>query len=348
MMDARLAEGISYPWPLPPGPGQATEVAPGILWMRLPLPMLPDHVNVYALDDDDGWTVVDTGLDTEAVRVAWKILLDGPMKGKPVRRVIVTHHHPDHVGLAGWFIGMGSELWTTRTAWLSARMLTLDVQNRPTEAALRFLRGAGMPDEMLAKRRSERPFNFSDCVHPLPPGFTRLSEGDIMHAGGMDWTVRCGNGHAPEHATLWARDGSVVLGGDQLLPGISPNLGVYPNEPDADPVGEWLESCVRLSAYATPGQLVLPGHKLPYRGLPARLTQLSDNHHVALARLVGHLDVPRIAVDCFPAIYGRPIANAEYGLALAEAVGHLNHLLKAGRVSRRLRADGAWEWQGLA
>ena len=348
MTDRFLDSGIRHPWSTPPGQGQATEVADGILWMRLPLPMLPDHVNVYALDDGDGWTLVDTGLDTRNIRAAWAVLRAGPLQGKPVRRVIVTHHHPDHIGLAGWFVGQGAALMTTRIAWLTARMLVLDVQDRPTEQALTFYRRAGMPAEMIDRRRGERPFNFADCVHPLPPGYTRIADGDAVHAGGRDWIVRCGDGHAPEHATLWSADGAVVLGGDQLLPGISPNLGVYANEPEADPVGEWLDSCRRLSRFATPEQLILPGHKLPYRGLTFRLAQMIENHHRALVRLSGHLIEPATAVACFNALFGRPLADAEFGLALAETVGHLNHLHKAGRITRRLREDGAWQWQKLA
>ncbi len=348
MTDRFPDNGISHPWPAPPDQGQATEVAEGVFWMRLPLPMLPDHVNVYALDDGDGWTIVDTGLDTQKVRAAWGMLLTGPLRGKPVRRVIVTHHHPDHIGLAGWFMGRDAALMTTRTAWLTARMLVLDVQDRPTEQALTFFQRAGMPADLIDRRRGERPFNFADCVHPIPPGYMRIAEGGTVRAGGRDWIVRCGDGHAPEHATLWSADGTIVLGGDQLLPGISPNLGVYPNEPDADPVGEWLDSCRRLSAFATPDQLILPGHKLPYRGLPFRLAQLIDNHHGALGRLHDHLAEPATAVTCFDALFGRPIAPAEFGLALAETVGHLNHLHRAGRITRRLGEDGAWLWQKLA
>jgi glyoxylase-like metal-dependent hydrolase (beta-lactamase superfamily II) len=347
-MDGLPTGGITHPWSAPPDPGQSTQVADGILWMRLQLPMLPNHVNVYALDDGDGWAIIDTGLDTKNIRAAWAVLLAGPLRGKPVRRVVVTHHHPDHIGLAGWFLGQGAELVTTRTAWLTARMLVLDVQDLPTEQALTFYQRAGMSADMINRRRGARPFNFADCVYPLPPGYTRIADGDSILAGGRDWIVRCGDGHAPEHATLWSADGTVVLGGDQLLPGISPNLGVYPNEPEADPVGEWLESCRRLSGFATPEQVILPGHRLPYRGLPFRLTQMIENHHGALARLCDHLAEPRTAVDCFGALYGRPIADAEFGLALAEAVAHLNHLRNAGRISRQLREDGAWQWQKLA
>lgn len=335
---------IRYPFAVPPAEGQATKVATGVLWMRLPLPMALDHVNVYALDDGDGWTVVDTGMASKRGVAIWDALLAGPLGGKPVTRVIVTHHHPDHVGMAGWFQARGAELVMTRTAWLYARMLVLDVQALPTAEQIEFWRSAGMDPALLAKRSIERPYNFCDAVAPMPLGFTRMSEGDLITAGGREWVVRLGSGHAPDHATLWSVDGEVVLGGDQLLPSISANIGVYPTEPGADPLQDWITSTEAFARFATDTQLVLPGHKLPFRGLPFRLTQMVANHQSALDRLRGFLAVPATAAQCFAPLFRREIGAAEYGLALVEAVAHLNYLLHRGCVSRSMQADGAWIW----
>lgn len=339
---------IHYPWEVVPGEGEALEVAPGVLWMRLPLPMKLDHVNVYALDDGDGWTLIDTGFHSKRMVALWQALLAGPLQSKPVKRVLVTHHHPDHIGMAGWFQSEhGAELITTRTAWLFARMLTLDAQDRPTEETLSYWRRCGMDPEILAKRSQERPFNFADVVHPMPLGFTRIRQGDTLRIGGRDWDVHIGNGHAPEHATLWSRNDTLVLGGDQILPSISSNIGVYATEPEADPVADWLEACERLSLLATPGQLVLGGHKLPFTGLPLRMRQLIDNHHGALTRLEKHLTEPMAAGECFAPLFKRRIGEAEYGLALVEAMAHCLHLWHEGRAERHLRDDGAWAFRAI-
>jgi glyoxylase-like metal-dependent hydrolase (beta-lactamase superfamily II) len=322
-------------------------VAEGVLWLRLPLPMALDHVNVYALADADGWTLIDTGMNSRKTRDIWETALAGPLAGKTVARVLLTHHHPDHVGLVGWFQDRGAELLTTRTAWLYARMLTLDVQDRPSAESLQFYQRAGTSPEMLAKRANERPFNFADMVAPMPLGFTRVEEGETLTLGGRRWRVRLGQGHAPDHITLWSEVDELVIGGDQLLPGISPNIGVYPTEPEADPLTEWLEATARFVPHAREDQLVLPGHKLPFTGLPFRLQQMAENHHQALERLLGHLHEPQTAAGCFPALYKRPIGEGEYGLALVEAVAHLNCLLRRGQVCRSLRADGAWLWQAV-
>ena len=349
---------IRHPFQTPPPEGAAVEVAEGVLWLRLPLPMALDHVNVYALDDGDGWTIVDTGFASRKSRAIWESVLAGPLRGKPVRRVVVTHHHPDHIGLAGWFQARGAELVTTRTAWLYARMLVLDEQVVPSVQALDWQRRAGVPQAVLAQRATERPFNFCDVVEALPAGFTRICEGDTLVAGGRRWSVRCGDGHAPEHATLWCEAdepadgpangpaaGRLVIGGDQLLPGISANIGVYPTEPDADPLTEWLDSCRRFQAVARDGDLILPGHKLPFTGLPFRLVQMIENHEAALLRLLDHLGSPKVAFECFVPLFKREIGGAEQGLALVEAVAHLNCLRARGLVSRRLSGQGAWLWQ---
>ena len=339
-----MTDAIRTPFDTPPAEGGAVTVAPGILWLRLPLPMALDHVNIYALDDGDGWTIVDAGLSSKRSKAIWAALLAGPLQGKPVTRVILTHHHPDHVGLAGWFQSKGAELLATRTAWLYARMLTLDVQDRPTAEGMTFYRRAGLSAQALAQKAAERPFNFADIVDPMPLGFSRLTEGQRLRAAGRDWTIRIGHGHAPDHATLWSDDG-IVLGGDQLLPGISANIGVYPTEPDADPLTDWLDSCRAFVAHATDTQLVLPGHKLPFTGLPFRLAQMVENHENALTRLLTHLSTPKTAAQCFPPLFKREIGPAEHGLALVEAIAHLNCLLRRGHVTRHLTSEGAWAWQ---
>ncbi|WP_298974000.1 MBL fold metallo-hydrolase [uncultured Roseobacter sp.] len=339
-------EGLRYPWEDPPSEGAAIEVATGVLWMRLPLPMKLDHVNVYALDDGDSWTVIDSGFASNRSKAIWQQLMAGPLQGKPIGRVVVTHHHPDHIGLAGWLQSEhGAELITTRTAWLMARMLTLDEQAVPSAENLAFYRSAGMDAEIYAQRAQERPFNFSDVVTQLPLGFTRIKQGDTLKMGGRLWDVHIGNGHAPEHATFWSRDDNLVLAGDQILPSISPNIGVYATEPMADPIAEWLEACERLSTLARPDHLVLGGHKLPFTGLPMRMRQLIDNHHGALKRLLAYLDTPKSAAECFAPLFKRTIGPGEYGLALVEAVAHLSHLYQDGLAMRSRREDGAWVYQ---
>lgn len=341
-------QGLRYPWDTPPLPGvESIEVAPGVLWLRMPLPMKLDHVNIYALNEGDHWTIIDTGFSSKTSKKIWKQVMEGPLGGKPIGRVLVTHHHPDHVGLAGWFqTEFGAELLTTRTAWLTARMLTLDVQTTSSDESLQFYRAAGMDADMLAKRSAERPFNFADVVDPLPVGYTRIKQDDQITMGGRVWDVHIGNGHAPEHATLWSRDDNLIIAGDQILSSISPNIGVYATEPMADPIGEWLEACERLAVLARPDHLVLGGHKLPFTGLPKRMEQLIENHHSGLRRLRDYIESPKSASECFPTLFKRTIGEAEYGLALVEAVSHLSHLHQTGLATRSKRqSDGAWVYQ---
>lgn len=339
--------GLTFPWDTPPAEGEVIEVADGVLWARLPLPMALDHVNIYFLREPDGWTMVDTGFDTKRTRKILQTLRDGPLGGLPITRLLVTHHHPDHVGLAGWLQSQGTELLMTRTAWLMARMLTLDEQPLPTPETLEFCHQWGMDPDILAERAKERPFNFSDIVSSLPVGFTRIAAGETLTLGGRRWQVARGDGHAPEHAILYEAGGNLVLGGDQLLPGISPNIGLYPSENNADPIGDWLTACDRLAPLARPDHLVLPGHKTPYHGLPTRMASLRQNHVTALDRLHAHLREPRTGGECFTPLFKRKISGNLYGLAFFEAIAHLQHLYLTGRATRMTRDDGVWVWKAV-
>ncbi|MEM9209870.1 MAG: MBL fold metallo-hydrolase [Pseudomonadota bacterium] len=338
---------ITTPFETPPDFGSAIEIADGIIWIRLPLPMALDHVNIYAIDDGDGWCIVDTGYNTSKTIEMWENLLSGPLSGKPVTKVLLTHHHPDHIGLAGWFMSRGAKLLTSRTAYLLGRMLTLDVQSEWPKETIDFYRASGMPQSMIEARLKERPYNFADVVHPIPLGFDRLVEGTTIRLGGRDWIVRMGNGHAPEHVTLWATDNSIVIAGDQVILGISPNIGVYPTEPDSDPLAEWLKACADFLPHADPTQLVLSGHKLPFRGLGQRLEQLIEHHHQALERLSDFISEPRAAVEAFDVLFGRTLKPVEFGFALVESVAHMNHLWMSGIASRQLDADSVFRFQKL-
>lgn len=347
-MTPKDMDPLRFPWPEPPAPGEAIEIAQGVLWFALPLPMALKWVNVIALDDGDSWTIVDTGSWTPDGKSAWEAMLAAPLSGKPIGRVIITHHHPDHVGMLGWLMKkQGAEHWASRTSYLLTRMLVLDEETEPSQAAINYWVAAGMDQERLNKRKADRPFNFADIVHPVPVGHMRIQQGDVIRAGGRDWDIHMGNGHAPEHVTMWSRDDNLVIAGDQVLPTISPNVGVQPAEPEADPLAEWLEACERLAKLARPDHLVLGGHKLPFTGLPRRMTQLIENHHSCLDRLLDHIKEPKTAVECFPPLFKRTIVDEIYGLAMVEAYAHLTHLHKIGRASRTRRDDGAYLWQAL-
>ena len=339
---------IHYPWVSAPEFAKPLQVAEGILWFRVPLPMPLDHVNVYVLEDNDGWTVVDTGLATTKTKEMWQKIFSGPLFGKKIKRLIVTHHHPDHVGLAGWFQKeYNASLWMTRTAWLMARMLCLDEQKTPPAETLEFWTRAGMRLDILEERKKGKPFNFADAVSALPLGFRRIVDNEEFEIGNRVWKVRIGNGHAPEHATLWSTSDQIVLAGDQIISSISPNLGVYATEPDANPVREWIDTCHKLSQFASDDHLALSGHKLPFKGLKFRLQQMVENHEHALERLINFLEKPHTAEECFSVLFGKSIQNSEYGLALVESVAHVNYLFLEGTVSRVMDRAGAFKYQSL-
>lgn len=337
---------IKFPITNPPKDLEVIRVRENIYWARMRIPEPLNHVNVYIAVDRDDLTIIDTGMSTKENKLRWKNLLNMHFKDKSVSRVIVTHHHPDHYGLAGWFSKeFDSQIISSRTSYLMARMLTLDVQNNISAEAKLFYLRAGMPNDMLEKRTKIRPMNFSDFVHTIPLGFKRIQNNEKIKIAGENWKIIFGNGHAPSHATFFSKESNIVIVGDQVLPGISSNLGVYATEPEADTVGDWITSCRKLKRLANNEQLVLPGHRLPFTGLSIRLEQLIRNHTAALKRIERKLGQGSFkTVDLFKTIFMREIKESEFGLALSEAAGHMNHLYLKGKISRKLNNDGAYLW----
>ena len=318
------------------------ELTPGIYWVRFNLSSVVSHVNAYILRDGNGITIIDTGISSIDCKQIWEKIFIDEFKGVKVNRLIITHHHPDHLGLLGWFHErFQAEIWSSRVAWLTARMLTLDVHETTSLDVLSFWYGAGMPGSLLSKKKKERPFNFCDYVDPIPLGYRRIVDHERIFIGDNCWQINFGHGHAPEHLTLHCPELNIFISGDQILPGISPNLSVYPTEPNANPVGEFIETCEKLLKIEDREYLVLPGHNLPFWGLKVRIKQLLNHHYAALSRILDFLTLePGTAADIFSSLYLRKIRESEYSLALGEAVGHLNYLWHQKKISRNIKKDG--------
>ncbi len=356
---ASAAPTLIYPCGEPPEPGAVREVAPGVLWLRMPLPFALNHINLWALADEDehgpGWAIVDTGTKTPETLAAWRQLIapDGPLAATPqgarITRVLCTHMHPDHVGMAGWLTRkFQCRLWMTRLEYLTCRTLVADTGREAPVEAIRFYCQAGWSEEALDVYRT-RFGGYSKYMHAMPDGFRRLSEGEVLRIGAHGWRVVVGRGHSPEHACFVCDDLGVMISGDQVLPRISSNVSVFPTEPDANPLGEWIESIARLRATLSDDLLVLPAHGEPFRGLHARLDRLAHGHDRGLERLRRSLaESPKRAIDVFGALFARPIGSTGdlLGMATGESLAHLNCLLASGEAVVEADAAGV-RWYRL-
>lgn len=336
-------ESLIYPLQSAPVPGEAIEVAPGVLWLRMPLPMALNHINVWALADGDTWTVIDTGMQTTETVSAWQSAFSGPLQGRPVGRVICTHMHPDHVGMAGWLTRrFDCRLWMTRLEYVTCRMLAADTVREPPADAVRFYRAAGW-DEAALEDYKARFGGFGKRIYALPDSFRRVTDGDEIAIGGRTWRAVVGRGHSPEHLCLHCPQLGLMISGDQVLPRITSNVSVFPTEPQADPLADWLASIGEIARRVPDDVLVLPSHNEPFRGLHARLGQLSAWHEEVLGRLREALREPKRATDIFDVIFRRRVGLSLLTFATGEALAHLNCLIQRGQVVCEPDADGiAW------
>ena len=344
-LTATSYKGLTYPFGGgEPASGTVMSVAPGIGWVRLTIPGPLKHVNCWLLDDDGGVALVDAGMNTDAARDAWQSVFGGPLAGTAVTRMIGTHFHPDHIGLAGWMCAHhDAPLVMTRGEWLTARMLVADARDAVPDEMIAFWRAAGWDAAQIDHAGARGWSGFRRIVAPLPMGFTRIAHGDTLRVGAVDWRVVVGSGHSPEHACLVDERGGVLIAGDQVLPRISPNVSLGITEPQADPLGEWFASIARLRELPA-DLLVLPGHGDPFTGLHARLDAMDREHRERLGELAVFLAEPRSAIDCFGRLFRRAIGPDMLGMATGEALAHLRRLEVEGRAVREDR-DGVWWWR---
>lgn len=331
----------------PPEPGTVIEIADGVLWVRMPLPFALDHINLWLLADGDGWAHVDTGIDREETRDLWETLYEsGRLPGRHAERLICTHFHPDHFGLAGWFDERDRlPLWMTRAEYFQGNMLRLDREGQFAKAMANFFRRHGLSEDWAAPIEA-RGNTYSDRVALPPKTYRRIHDGEEIVIGGRAWQVIVGTGHAPEHACLYCPELNVLISGDQILPKITSNVSVWAFEPEADPLAEFLGSFDRFR-HLPEDVLILPSHGLPFRGLHGRLDFLAAHHDERLDELAAACGDWTAAHGAVPVLFKRELDRHQMVFAMGEAIAHLAHLRTQGRVERQAGSDGVWRFRRI-
>lgn len=324
-----------------PAAGQTAEVAPGVRWLRMPLPFALDHINLWLVDDSQdtqtGWAAVDTGLYSSLVREAWEQVLPA----HPLTRQIVTHFHPDHLGLAAWLQDKtGAELWMTEGEYAVAQLVAEQTAGWGVPAMLDFFRLHGL-DEVRCAALAERGNAYRRGVPVIPPTFRRIFDNDLLRIGEHDWRVIVGFGHAPEHASLYCADLCVLISGDMLLPRISTNISSFAATRHNDPLGWFLASLQRFTELPA-DTLVLPSHGLPFRGIHARVAELTEHHRQRCDDLLAACtDNALTAAELIPVLFSREIPDAHQAMfAMGEAIAHLVYLEQRGKLQRSTGEDG--------
>jgi glyoxylase-like metal-dependent hydrolase (beta-lactamase superfamily II) len=332
-----------------PAPGASLAVAPGVKWIRMALPFALDHINLWLLADEidgrRGWTVVDCCIDRAESRAQWEQVFESQLEGLPILRVIVTHMHPDHIGLAHWLCERwNARLWISATDYSVARINTLESTGNGGKGAADFFAAHGLTDpEALAQIRNRKGY-YSGLVPGLPRQYKRMQDHDVIRIGGREWRCIAGYGHAPEHIALYCDELKVLISGDMMLPRISTNVSVYEMEPEANPLAQFLESIDRFAPLPE-DTLTLPSHGKPFQHLHARIRQLHDHHRDRLAEVMEACsEKPCSAHDVLPVLFKRKLDLHQTTFAMGESVAHLHMLWFAGRLSRQAGRDGVWQF----
>ena len=334
---------ITYPHEAPPDPGKFIDVAPGVKWLRMPLPFALNHINLWLIEDGDGWAIVDTGYGVDATWTLWETHFAGTMQDRPVTRIIVTHYHPDHVGSARWLADRsGATVWMTEAEFLTAHAVREGIGSAAREIGNALFKSHGLNGARL-EAQVTRGNSFRTGVPALPLTYRRMIDGDALSIGGNQWRVTTVFGHAPEHATLYCEALNVLISGDQVLPRITTNVGVTGGQPDGNPLKLFLDSFAKLQGLPE-DVLVLPSHDRVFRGLHERIAELRAHHNVRLAEVLDACAKPASATEMLPVLFRRKLDDHQLMFALGEAIAHLNFLHHAGTLVRVKGSDGVYRF----
>jgi glyoxylase-like metal-dependent hydrolase (beta-lactamase superfamily II) len=332
-----------------PAYGECITVAPGVKWVRMTLPFALNHINLWLLRDEvngvQGWSIVDTCIHRDEAKAHWEAIFASELEGLPVLRVIATHMHPDHIGLAHWLCKRwNAAFYISATDYMVATVLCSSLEASSGERTVQFYAQHGLNDAETARKLRERKPYFTTLVPMVPAQYHRLLDGGTLQIGAHRWTCISGYGHAPEHMALYCAELGVLIGGDMMLPRISTNVSVYEQEPEADALTLFLNSIDRFLALPA-DTLVLPSHGKPFTGLHIRIQQLHDHHRERLAEVMAACtDKPCSAADVLPVLFKRPLDFHQVTFALGEAVAHLHALWHGGKLKRQMDADGVYRF----
>jgi glyoxylase-like metal-dependent hydrolase (beta-lactamase superfamily II) len=325
---------LEYPFDTPPASGEIRQVAPGIAWLRMPLPYVLDHINLWMLDDDRGVAIIDTGIGNEITRTFWDRIFTQHLNGRTVTRVLITHLHPDHAGNAGWLTERFKvPLTCSQGDFLMAHAWRDQSSGYQVDALVDLFRHHGLDEDSLTELDATRGTAYRRAVPRFPERYQRLIDGDMVRIGSTDWQVIMGYGHAPEHASLYSAERKVLIAGDMILPRISTNVSVSAVSPEGNPLKRFIDS-VKVLGRLPDDTFVLPSHGLPFYGLQLRARQLVEHHDARFLELEAACAKPRIAAELIPILFRRKLDAQGLFFAMGETLAHLNYLVEAGRMRR--------------
>ncbi len=335
-----INDTLDYPYSKRPPNGEVLEVSPNLYWLRMPLPIALNHINLWLLEGKNGWTIIDSGMANDESKDIWINLFETIFKGKALEDLLITHMHLDHSGLAGWL----SDYWEvdphfTEKEYQETQLLSKGIEKSQEFIALDFYKSCGYDDASI-KRYLERVTYRKTLVTPINRNYKKIKNNEIITLGDNEWEVVIANGHSPEHACLYSKENNIFICGDVILPRITPNISVRPFHADSNPLDDWINSLKNIKKRIPDDALILPSHGYPYYGAHKRIDSIIEDHMEKLESLYAFCNQSKNVIEVFPALFANKINENALILAVGESLAHLNYLIGEGRMEMKKNNDG--------
>ena len=319
--------------------GTVTKVADDLFWARFTLPFRLNHINLYIIDTPDGWVLIDAGINAETTAAQWRALLDGPLATQPVHKIIVTHHHVDHIGFAGPLCEMtGAPLFMSAGEETKARWLLEQDDEDFAKLVERTYRAYGLDEANCALARSDKG-RFARHVAPIPQA-AHLKAGDKILSRNGCFEVRLDEGHSQSHIGLIDQERGLYIAMDFLLPRISPNISVDLRDLSKDLLGAYLSYLDGIKQMDESWH-IFPGHDWPFTKGASRAKDLISHHHERLDALcIAAANGPLTVDEAMGTLFGKRFEAHELYFASGEARAHLTHLVATGRMNLHKDMNG--------
>ncbi|MDR0266971.1 MAG: MBL fold metallo-hydrolase [Paenibacillus sp.] len=316
---------------------EITDHQNGIIQVKISMSFPLRWVNSYVLRESEGVTIIDPGPHTPDNEEEWKqAFAELGMAFSDIRQIVLTHHHPDHLGCSGWLQQLsGCKVWMSERSFQETLLMWGPGSTIQTDL-LKLFSSQGMPEEWTDQLETHMN-GFLAQITPKPE-VSFILKGQKFAMGGREWLPIETAGHAPGHVSFYHEESGIILCGDAVLPQISPNVSLMPGS-DPEPLQSFMQGLQKLKKFEV--STAYPGHRSSFQHFDDRLETLLLHHEERLAKLEQLIaSGPASGFELCISLFSSKLGIHQMRFAMCETLAHTRELERRGRITSQSGTDG--------